>query len=71
MADNEAKYADLIIVSGNFLQNHSTFTDQDPYILFEYNEKRTFKTTVKKSAGLNATWNERFRISPILSPNII
>jgi hypothetical protein len=30
-----------------------------------------FKSTVKKSAGLNATWNERFRLKPLRDPNEI
>ena len=30
-----------------------------------------FKTTVKKNAGLNATWNERFRLKPLRKPNQI
>ena len=40
----------------------------DPYVAFEYNGKM-FKTTVAKNAGLNATWNERFRLKPIVQPN--
>ena len=37
---------------------------------FEHNG-RMFKTTVKKGAGLNATWNERFRLKPLVEPNEI
>ena len=62
------KFADLVIVSGQFLTNHGTFTKQDPYIAFEYNGSM-FKTTVKKRAGLNASWNERFRLKPLRQPN--
>jgi len=28
-----------------------------------------FKTTVKKRAGLNASWNERFLLKPLKQPN--
>ena len=49
------------IVSGHFLKENGIFSNQDPYIAFEYNSEM-YKTTVKKKAGLNAEWNERFEI---------
>jgi len=30
-----------------------------------------YTTTVKKGAGLNATYNERFRLKPLRDPNEI
>jgi Ca2+-dependent lipid-binding protein len=63
-------FIDVIIISGHFLHNHSTFSNMDPYIAFEHNG-RIFKTTVKKKAGVNATWNERFRLKPLKDPNEI
>ena len=60
--------ADLVIVSAQFLTDHGRLTKQDPYIAFEYNGTM-FKTTVKKRAGLNASWNERFRLKPLRQPN--
>ena len=63
-------FIDIIVVSGHFLHNNSTFGKQDPYVQFEHNTV-PFITTVKKSAGLNATWNERFRLKPLRDPNEI
>ena len=68
MKINDDNFADINIISGHFLHNTAIFTDQSPYIAFEYNEKM-FNTTVKSNAGLNATWNERFRLKPLKKPN--
>ena len=63
-------FIDMVIISGHFLHNHSTFSNMDPYVAFEHNNLM-YKTTVKKDAGLNATWNERFRLKPLREPNEI
>ena len=62
------QFIDILIISGHFKHNFSTFGDMNTYVAFEYNS-RMYKTTVKKGTGLNATWNERFRLKPIVEPN--
>ena len=64
----EDNFVDLTIVSGHFNQNHATVGNMDPYVAFEYNGSM-FKTSVAKGAGNNATFNERFRLHPIVEPN--
>ena len=65
---NQALFCDVEIISGHFLHNHSTFSNMDPFVAFEHND-RAYKTTVKEGAGLNATWHERFRLRPLTGSN--
>lgn len=62
------QFIDIQIISGHFLHNFSTLSNMDSYVALEYNG-RMFKTSVAKNAGINATWNERFRLKPIHQPN--
>ena len=48
----------------SFLKDADLIGKQDPYIEFSYNGKKV-QTEVKDGAGLNAEWNEKFRLTKV------
>ena len=54
----------LIIQRATFLKNADLIGNQDPYIQFNYNQKKV-QTDVKDDAGLAATWDEKFRLTQV------
>ena len=54
----------LIVQKASFLKDADLIGKQDPYIQFAYNGKKV-QTEVKDGAGLNAEWNEKFRLTQV------
>jgi len=54
-----AKFADMIIVEGNFVSDGNK--TKNPYVAFEFNGDH-HQTITKKDTQNQAVWNQRFRL---------
>ena len=54
----------LNIQKASFLKDADLIGKQDPYMQFSYNGRKV-QTEVKDGAGLNAEWNEKFRLTKV------
>ena len=70
-AQQDDEWLDMHLVSGHFLHNHNFFSKQDPYVVMYYNDAAVFKSTTKRSAGSDATWNERIQVRPVAPPHLL
>ena len=56
-----SSFFEIKIISATYLVNMDYLTNQDPYVWCCFNGKEYY-TSVKNYAGLQATWNETFKL---------
>ena len=70
-SQQDDEWLDMHLVSGHFLHNHNFFSKQDPYVVMYYNDAAVFKSTTKRSAGSDASWNERLQVRPLAPSRLL